>query len=465
VAHAVQRTQFVVATIQHTRRGARRGTRTNGHRNGHTNGENGRGRRILGRYRLVMRLAVGGTAEIWRAIDERTGRGVAVKLLHPHLLPDPASRARLAAEARAVSSLDHPGIVRLIAADSGEQPAVVLELVKGEPLPSRLARATMVEPHEAARIGAEIAEALYHAHTRGVIHRDVKSGNVLLGSDGHARLVDFGIARMLGEAIERTTQTGTVMGTLRYMAPEQLAGREVGPRVDLYGLGSVMHEMLTGSPPYDGTSPVALLEEQAKGPPRLRGIDPALAAVVRACLQPRPEDRPLHAGLVAAALRAWLAGDPAPALAVGAPASPEELDTRPMAVAIIPEPERSARHLPLALRGGLRRPSRAAMAMASVGLLALGALGVAALRPVSGTAEARPAPTAAPTPVPAWAAQLADRYAEACGTGPTPRELAAMGRAAAQAMVDAAVKSCEQESGGGGGGDGKGHGHGHGGGG
>src|SRR5438045_3007249 len=102
-----------------------------------------------------------------------------------------------------------------------------------------------------------------------------------------------------------------VMGTLRYMAPEQLAGQEVGPRVDLYGLGALLYEMLTGCPPHPGASPAALLRELSDGPPAMDGIDPTLASVVTACLQPRPESRPLHAGEVATALRAWLAGDPA----------------------------------------------------------------------------------------------------------------------------------------------------------
>src|SRR5438552_18719927 len=131
-------------------------------------------RRVLGRYRLEARLARGGMAEVWRARDERSGRRVAVKLLHPHLLPDQASRARLASEARAVGGLDHPGIIRVLAADAGERPAVVLDLVEGEPLSARLERDGPLDPRTAAEIGAEVAEALYHAHTRGVIHRDVK---------------------------------------------------------------------------------------------------------------------------------------------------------------------------------------------------------------------------------------------------------------------------------------------------
>ena len=270
---------------------------------------------MLGRYRLEARLARGGMAEVWRARDERTGRRVAVKLLHPHLLPDEASRSRLASEARAVGGLDHPGIVRVLAADAGERPAVVLELVEGESLSARLERDGALDPRTAAEIGAQVAEALYHAHTRGVIHRDVKPGNVLIGTDGHARLVDFGIARLLGEALERTTQTGMVMGTLRYMAPEQLAGGDVGPRVDLYGLGALLYEMLIGRPPHPGASPAALLQELSNDPPAMDGIDPTLASVVTACLQPRPENRPLHAGEVATALRSWLAGDAAGAVA------------------------------------------------------------------------------------------------------------------------------------------------------
>ena len=383
-------------------------------------------------------------AEVWRARDERSGRRVAVKLLHPHLLPDQASRARLASEARAVGGLDHPGIIRVLAADAGERPAVVLELVEGEPLSARLERDGPLDPRAAAEIGAEVAEALYHAHTRGVIHRDVKPGNVLIGTDGRARLVDFGIARLLGEAQERTTQTGMVMGTLRYMAPEQLAGKEVGPRVDLYGLGALLYEMLSGRPPHSGSSPAALLREDTDGPPVMDGIDATLAAVVGACLQPRPEDRPRHAGEVGTALRAWLAGDASGAIAHITKHQDETLTQAQMTPSA--PAARSVRH---------RRVGRRVAAMAGA-LVAAAAVLVVAVALSGPMKMASAAATPFPTPMaalPSWAAQLADKQRSACGSGPSAAELAAMGRAAATEQVTEAIADCKPASG-----EGRGHG-------
>src|ERR687896_1447861 len=289
-------------------------------------------RRILDRYRLTERLASGGSAEVWRARDEQLQRDVAVKLLHPHLLPDKRSRDRLVAEARAAASLSHPGIVGIYDVDvSGEAPALVMELVDGEPLAARLDREGPLPPREAARIVAEVSEALFHAHKRGVVHRDVKPGNILLERDGRARLVDFGIAHSLAETAERLTLTGTVIGTLRYMGPEQLTGEPITPRTDLYGLGTVLHEALTGRAPFPSRTPVGLVEAQRAGPPTMDDVDPALASLARACLAFDPAGRPLHAGALADALRAWLAGDPQPALAIApVPVADTQAVTQPM---------------------------------------------------------------------------------------------------------------------------------------
>jgi len=387
---------------------------------------------------------MGGSAQIWRATDLTSGREVAVKLLHAHLLPDPGSKARLAGEARAVGWLHHPGIVQVLDVDAGDQPAIVLELVDGESLSARLQREGPLTPAETAQLGAELADALYHAHTRGVIHRDLKPANVLLGSDGHARLVDFGIARLLGDALERTTQPGTVMGTLRYMSPEQLRGDEVGPRTDLYGLGAVLHEALTGRPPYDAPTPVGLLEAQRDGPKDLDRGDPGLVAVIAACLAASPQDRPLHAGRVAEALRAWLDGDQAPALAVaGRPTPMLDRDAPTQAVPVVAPPSEPE---------PTRRPRRrlVAIASAAVGVLVVAALVIAAFsfQPAPAAAGHPTTPTPAATQLPAWAATLADRYRTACGSGPTAAQLAALGQDAAVQQVDAAVARCTAPPGG-----------------
>ena len=182
-------------------------------------------RLVLGRYRLLDQIAVGGTARVFRARDEQLDRDVAVKLLHPHLLPDDTARRRLAAEARAAAGLSHPGIATVYDVDTHPAaPAIVMELVDGEPLSARLAHGPM-PPGAVARLGTELADALLHAHRRGIVHRDVKPGNILLErGSGRARLVDFGIAHSLAAGAESLTQTGTALGTPRYMSPEQMAG-------------------------------------------------------------------------------------------------------------------------------------------------------------------------------------------------------------------------------------------------
>ena len=168
-------------------------------------------------------------------------------------------------------------------------------------------------PKAAAALAADVAEALFHAHQQGIVHRDVKPANILVERrSGRARLIDFGIAHSLEAASNDLTRTGTSLGTPRYMAPEQLAGDPIGPRTDLWGLGAVLYQALSGRVPFDGATPLAIATQQQAGAPPL-DVDPALAAVVIALpVDSRIDDRPIHAGAVAQALRAWIDGDPAP---------------------------------------------------------------------------------------------------------------------------------------------------------
>ncbi|MDQ3691802.1 MAG: serine/threonine protein kinase [Chloroflexota bacterium] len=431
---------------------------------------------ILDRYRLIERLAVGGSAEVWRAHDVQLDREVAVKRLHPHLLPDEASRLRLAAEARAAASLSHPVIVDIYDVDAtGEAPALVMELVDGESLSARLDRGGPMTDREAAAVTADVAEALYHAHQRGVIHRDVKPGNVLLGKDGRTRLVDFGIAHSLAEASERLTVTGTVIGTLRSMAPEQLAAGPITPRTDLYGLGVVLHEALTGRSPYTAASPVALADEQRAGLPNLDGIEPALASVLASSLAYDPADRPLHAGAMASALRDWLAGDSSAALAMPPASAASYVDTaeatQPMA-AVSPAPAvahasavaRPRRRLPLVLLGALAASLLLVGAAVVVSGLGPGPDTIGG-PPATATATATPIPTATPAPPPPeWLAGLVERVAKDCGD-----ELADEARAVMIVMsedeakdhADEQARACKaSEDGGGGDGDRGGNGRG-----
>ena len=263
---------------------------------------------LAGRYRLVARIGAGGTAEVWRAHDGRLDRDVAIKLLHGHLLPDEHARARVLAEARAVASLRHPGIVTIHDVVEGDDRiGLVLELVEGESLAERIGRGP-VPPGVAASIGAGIADALEEAHQRGLVHRDVKPANVLVTRTGSARLVDFGIAHALKPDADRLTAPGTVMGSLRWMAPEQLAGRPATPATDVWGLGMVVYAMLAGREPFNAVSPAALIAEQQTGPPPIPGIDGGLDAIVRRALAPSPEGRTASAAEAGDALRAWLHG-------------------------------------------------------------------------------------------------------------------------------------------------------------
>ena len=419
---------------------------------------------VLGRYRLIERIASGGTAEVWRALDLQLDRPVAVKRLHPHLLPDEASRKRLTAEARAAAGLSHPVIVGIYDVDgTGDSPALVMELVDGESLGARITRDGPLDPRRAVAIAAGLADALFHAHTRGVIHRDVKPGNVLLSSDGSTRLVDFGIAHSLAASAERLTLTGTVIGTLHSMAPEQLAAGPITPRTDLYGLGVVLHEALTGQPPYPAASPVALAEAQRAGPPSMAGIEPALAAVIAGCLAFDPADRPLHAGALATALRDWLAGDPSAAHSLAPDLTSAQTQPVPRVVpAVVPAAPPS--EPPASRRSSAPRPWWIAPLAGLAVLLLLGSLAWAAFRPELGgldasqsatpsttpsaTATATVAATATPAPTPAsseWFARLIEDIAKHCDeriAADAAAQMAGMSEKDARDYADDLKKEC-----------------------
>lgn len=420
-------------------------------------------RLILDRYRLVERLALGGSAEVWRAHDEQLDRPVAVKRLHPHLLPDEASRQRLVAEARAAARLSHPSIVGIYDVDAtGESAAIVMELVDGESLAARIGREGPLPDPDAVRITAEVTEALYHAHQQGVVHRDVKPGNVLLAADGRTRLVDFGIAHSLAASAERLTLTGTVIGTLRSMAPEQLVGGPITPRTDLYGLGVVLHEALTGRPPYAELTPVALAEAQRAGPPSLSGVDPALAAVIAACLAYDPDARPLHAGALAIALRDWLAGDPSTARSMAPPAIVDTGAVTEVVPTVAPEPS----VVPAAAASTPQRRRSAAWPLAALvamaGLVTVAIVLGNAIPGIGTAASPSPSPTASapePTPTPEWLAGLLSEVAKHCGderVAEVGGELEAMSAEQAADYVEEVVDACKEGNRGGGNGRGRG---------
>jgi len=396
--------------------------------------------RIHGRYLLQDRIALGGSAEVWRAQDEELDRPVAVKLLHPHLVPDETARLRLAEEGKLAASLSHPAIVKVydVQAD-GETPALVMELIEGESLNVRLARDGPLAQTAAAGIGADVADALGEAHRHGIIHRDVKPSNILIDTNGRAHLADFGIAHSLAPAVERLTLTGTVVGTLAYLSPEQLAGDEVGPRSDLFGLGAVLFEMLTGRKPFAATSLLALAEQQAAGPPALPDVDPTLADITRACLSVRPGDRPPSAGFVAAILRA----------ATMRPTGRDDVTRAIPVVAPAPSaPEPWWRRV---------RP----LAIGATGVVVVLLLVAAMLSPGK-PVEGAPGSLPSSTPTPAWMVGLFSDYTDACGISLDPAMIAGLSQADAEDEVATLIEECGATPGSSGGGNGPGKGKGHG---
>ncbi|HUG95760.1 MAG TPA: serine/threonine-protein kinase [Pleomorphomonadaceae bacterium] len=364
------------------------------------------------RYVLEQRLASGGSAEVWRGRDTVLDRPVAVKVLHRHLLADPTTQARLIQEARAAASLSHPGIVAVydVAIDEAASAAVILELVEGESLADRIKREGALPPRAAVRIAAEVAEALAHAHERGVVHRDVKAANVLLGVNGEARLADFGIARLLEDEAQRLTDIGTIAGTLRYLAPEQLRGESAGPPADVYAVGVLLTEMVSGQPPYQVSSPVALADAQRTPPLAIEGAPPSLSNIVRPTLDPDPERRPSSAGALAAQLRSWLETDAAPGALDSAPDAPT-LAAIPVPLLTAVPPVPSVPPVPPALTGAPPTPSErpraqrlspvpAAVIAGIVMFVALVLLLAAVTEPRELVSSPSPSPSASPTPSP-----------------------------------------------------------------
>ncbi|WP_193612605.1 serine/threonine-protein kinase [Nocardioides lijunqiniae] len=263
---------------------------------------------LSGRYELGAVLGRGGVADVHRATDTLLSREVAVKRLR-EATPSDADRARFTAEARTLAVLSHPALVTLLdAGDSDDRPYLVLELVEGSTLAGLLARGPLPAPEEAARLLGAVAGALAYAHGAGVVHRDVKPGNVLLGDDGRVKLADFGIARIVGDTV-RHTMTGTTVGTVGYLAPEQVSGAEITPAVDVYALGLVLLEAVTGEKAFTGSTAEAAVARLARDPHVPETLSAPLADLVRAMTSRDPGARP-SAAVVAERLAVIADGDP-----------------------------------------------------------------------------------------------------------------------------------------------------------
>ena len=263
-----------------------------------------------GRYQLSSRVAIGGMGEVWQATDLVIGRTVAIKILKDEYLGDPGFLERFRAEARHAALVNHEGIANVF--DYGEEEGsayLVMELVPGEALSTILERERVLSTDRVLDIVAQTASALHAAHSAGLVHRDIKPGNLLITPDGRVKITDFGIARIADQV--PLTATGQVMGTVQYLSPEQASGHPASPTTDIYSLGIVAYEALAGRRPFTGESQVAIAMAQInEAPPELPvTVSEPVRNLVYACIAKNPADRPASAAHLARAAQALRRGD------------------------------------------------------------------------------------------------------------------------------------------------------------
>jgi serine/threonine-protein kinase len=312
------------------------------------------GEKIAGRYEIEELVGHGGMSSVYKARDSLLERHVALKILHEQYSSDEDFVERFKREARSVAQLQHPNIVTVI--DRGEEDRrqyIVFEYIDGENLKECVVRKGRLEVREALEIAVEVARGLAFAHQSGIVHRDVKPQNVLLNGDGRAKVTDFGIARTV--EMDGMTQTGTVLGTSNYIAPEQATGQRVDAHSDVYSLGAVLYELLAGDVPFPGESFVAVaMKHVHEPPPNLldvrKDVPPRVAAAVDRALEKDPELRFPTMDAFAAELEACLA----------------ELDR--------PEDGDKTMVIPTRVRGPQRRVSRWPFAVGVLALLAVAAI-------------------------------------------------------------------------------------------
>src|SRR6266481_2545334 len=316
----------------------------------------------LGAYEIVSPLGAGGMGEVYRAMDTRLDRTVAIKVLASHLSSSPELKQRMEREARAISSLNHPHICHLY--DIGSQDGtdyLVMEFLGGETLAERLRKGAM-PLSEIFKIGIAVADALAVAHRQGIVHRDLKPGNIML-TQGGARLMDFGLAKPLGarspavgsgaapsftaaatlsgpSPLSPLTTAGSIIGTIQYMSPEQIEGKEADARSDIFAFGAVLYEMVTGKRPFAGKSQIslasAILESDPEPVSAIKPLTPnAFDHVVTTCLQKNPEERFQAAHDIKLELQ-WIAADrSAPAVAALPPSPPQARERLGWALALV----------------------------------------------------------------------------------------------------------------------------------
>ncbi|WGD37361.1 protein kinase [Lysinibacter sp. HNR] len=293
-----------------------------------------------GRYELISRIAIGGMGEVWKATDRIIGRTVAIKILKDEYMGDPGFLERFRAEARHAALVNNEGIANVF--DYGEEQGsayIVMELVPGEPLSTILEREGVLPSDRVLGIIAQTASALHAAHEAGLVHRDIKPGNLLITPEGRVKITDFGIARIADQV--PLTATGQVMGTVQYLAPEQASGHQATAATDIYSLGIVAYESLAGKRPFTGESQVAIAMAQIneQPPPLPTTVSEPLRNLVFACLAKDPKERPTDALKLAQAASALHRGDirtaaaAVPAIISGAEA-PREDATRLLTTAL-----------------------------------------------------------------------------------------------------------------------------------
>ena len=278
---------------------------------------------IGGRYELGELLGRGGMAEVRKGTDSRLGRVVAVKRLRTDLASDATFQARFRREAQSAASLNHPAIVAVY--DTGEeqttdgsgvdQPYIVMEFVAGRTLREIIREGRKILPERALEITSGVLSALDYSHRAGIIHRDIKPGNVMLTPSGDVKVMDFGIARAISDASSTMTQTAAVVGTAQYLSPEQARGETVDSRSDVYSAGCLLYELLTGRPPFVGDSPVAVAYQHVREPAAPPSdhdteLPEAIDAIVMKALAKRVEDRYQSAAAMRSDIERYLAGRP-----------------------------------------------------------------------------------------------------------------------------------------------------------
>jgi serine/threonine-protein kinase len=337
-----------------------------------------------GRYKLISRIAIGGMGEVWQAHDQVILRDVAIKILKPEYLGDPGFLERFRTEARHAAKVNHDGIANVY--DYGEDSGsafLVMELVPGDSLAKILERDKSLPTDKVLDIVAQTARALFAAHEEGMVHRDIKPGNLLITPDGHVKITDFGIARVADQV--SLTATGQVMGTVQYLAPEQATGKQASPSTDIYSLGIVAYEALAGKRPFTGESQMAIAMAQINEtpPPLPSNIDQRVQNLILGCLAKKPNQRPESAMVLAQRAESLMSYSPTRAVNTKVIAQANLTDK----TTLIPTFEEPKAKKPIVWPW-----------IALIGLVAVSAVAIVAAIVIGAMTQQQPTPTFTPLP-------------------------------------------------------------------